>query len=220
MAAYHYYVVIQSAAFAIVTQSMAILVTSDIIHRSVFLHTLRVVIYTATVLTFYYAAWYSYKLTGQYGYRGACPARCKFQSYQATWAMIIVLGAPIYLFIILDLFRRLDRKWKEHKNIDIHEHNRQNHSKIHELWHRGWKVGMDHGRLLAWVYCIVDLTIGLYGFISGWMVQSYSGLILTADFDENSWGFGQLVAIILISLPFLTALEEFIGDFTLSLYTK
>jgi hypothetical protein len=45
------------------------------------------------------------------------------------------------------------------------------------------------------------------------MIESYSRLILTTDFDENAWGFGQLVAIILISLPFLTALEEYKGWF-------
>jgi len=72
-------------------------------------------------------------------------------------------------------------------------------------------AGIGYGRFLAWFYCIIDLTIGLYSFIDSWMIEPYSGMILTEDFDENAWGFGQLVAIILISLPFLTALEEYKG---------
>jgi hypothetical protein len=130
---------------------MAMLVTSDIIHNSMLLHTLRVVIYTATILTFYYAAWYSYNLTGSEGYRAACPVQCKFKSYQATWALIIALGAPIYLLIIADLCRRWDRRWKEHRGInnDKYAEEVKNRSPIHRLWHEGWRLGMSYGRLIA-----------------------------------------------------------------------
>jgi len=115
MSAYHYYVVIHTAAFAIVTQSMAMLVTFDILHLSLSLHAMRVFIYTVSIFIFYYAAWASYNLTGDKGYRGACPAHCKFKSYSATWAGIIILGAPVYLFIIADLCGRLN---KRHKKIN------------------------------------------------------------------------------------------------------
>lgn len=82
---------------------MAILVTLDIIHASLPLHSIRVTVHTVSLFWFYYAAWYSYDLTDSEGYRAACPAHCKFKAYIPTWAVIIFLGAPVYCYILADL---------------------------------------------------------------------------------------------------------------------
>lgn len=183
------------------------LATFDIIHSSLLLHTVRVAIYIGTIFLFYYAAWFSYDLTGDEGYRSTCPAKCKFQSYTPNWVSIVFLGAPIYLFIIADLVREIKKRHNK-ANPQYQDRDRKKGRLARYL-----KLGMDYGRFLAWVYCIIDFIIGLSTFIIAWMVKYYSGMILTSDFDENTWGFGQLVAIILISLPFITGFEEYKGKF-------
>lgn len=206
LSAYHYYVMSHTAAFAIVTQSMAMLVTFDIMHTSIMLHTIRIVIYTSTIVTFYYAVWYSYNLTGSEGYRSTCPAYCKFKTYSPTWILLVVLGAPVYLCIIIDYLRRLNMHRLKFYKIEIHEYNDSRKG-----WHKMWQIFTRYGRFTAWIISVCDLSIGLTTFITSWRIKCYSGLIATEDFDENSWGFGQIVAMILIILPFLTAFEEFKG---------
>ena len=108
-----------------------------------------------------------------------------------------------------------ENKWRKiHGNLPFTKEESPDYpeeSRWRRQFHRLKTAGIGYGRFLAWFYCIIDLTIGLYSFIDSWMIEPYSGMILTEDFDENAWGFGQLVAIILISLPFLTALEEYKG---------
>jgi len=42
--------------------------------------------------------------------------------------------------------------------------------------------------------------------------SSYEGLTLSPDFDqENRWGIGQLVPMVLLVLPFLAAIQGYIG---------
>jgi hypothetical protein len=191
---------------------MAILVTLDIKHASLILHSIRVTVYTGSLFWFYYAAWYSYDLTGSEGYRAACPAYCKFRAYTPTWAVIIFLGAPVYYYILADLMQR----WYFHlrgKTILSRESNVV--TRFFE------KYGMRVGAVLGWVLCVADLVIGFYSFLKSWLIKPYSGLIMIMDFDENAWMFGQLVAMIFIALPFLTAFEEFIGKlFALALSTE
>lgn len=81
--------------------------------------------------------------------------------------------------------------------------------------------GMRVGAVLGWVLCVAGLVIGFYSFLKSWLVKPYSGLIMAMDFEENTWMFGQLVALIFIALPFLTAFKEFIGElFALTLSTE
>lgn len=64
------------------------------------------------------------------------------------------------------------------------------------------------------VYLILDygLGSGIAAAISLRDPRQYPGVELAANFgDQNSWTFGQLVAVVLLVLPFLSALEAFLG---------
>jgi hypothetical protein len=65
------------------------------------------------------------------------------------------------------------------------------------------------GVFLALVY---GLGSGIGAAISLRDPTQYPGVQLAANFgDQNSWTFGQLVAVVLLVLPFMAALEGFLG---------
>jgi len=202
--AYNFYVVSHLAAFAILTQSIALLVLFDVLHKSLFLHALRVSLYAATLFFFYFNAWFSYDLTGNEGYRAACPATCRFKTSAATWVGIVAAGAPVYLFILLDLGRKVLQRFKKSKK-----------SKPHRLG-----IIFRIFRVIAWVTCIVDLYYGWATVNISSQLISYGGLIDSPTYDLDTWGFGQLVAMVLILLPLIAAVQEWKGRSFFSLITK
>jgi hypothetical protein len=85
------------------------------------------------------------------------------------------------------------------------------------LKNMGWKLEL----CLTGSCALLTLLLGFYGFLKSWLIKPYSSLIMTIDFDENACMFGQLVAMIVIALSFLTAFEGFIGErFALTLSTE
>lgn len=92
--------------------------------------------------------------------------------------------------------------------------------------HRFWAIWS--GRLLPvvlavviflWLAVIVAVLFGLVFAITSAISlrnpKQYPGIQLAADFDDqNSWSFGQLVAIIIMILPFLAAAEGYLGKFS------
>jgi hypothetical protein len=194
--AYNFYVVSHLAAFAILTQSVAFLVLFDVLHKSLLLHTLRVILYVLTLFLFYYNAWYSYDLTGNEGYRAACPATCRFNSSGYTWGGIVAAGGPVYLFIVVDLLQKLYQRRKEGKS----KHQPHRHNLVFRIF-----------RVLAWITCIIDFWYSWITVSTSSLLMSYGGLIDSPTYDLNTWGFGQLVAMILVVLPLLAALQEWKG---------
>ena len=213
ISAYHFYIVAHVAAFSCLTQSMAILVIFDIIHRSLILHAMRVLVYSITLGLFYAAAFLSFDLTGPRGYRASCPATCKFKSAEGTFVGVVLAGLPVYAFIIFDLIRKALQRYGILETDDFKKRYRRPPGIAGFQLFRSiaWRYGFQTLRLVAWLYTIGDLGVGLYSVWTSWWIKSYQGLALESNFDQMSWGFGQLVAVILISLPFLSAIEMFKG---------
>lgn len=70
--------------------------------------------------------------------------------------------------------------------------------------------------LTMWVVVLFCLAVGLaFGIAAAVSLRNpsqYPGLKVAANFGtQNSWSFGQLVTVILLALPFLGALQGFLG---------
>jgi hypothetical protein len=213
-AAYNFYVMAHVAAFAIVTQSMGLLVLLDLIHKSLMLYALRVLVLTVTLGLFYTCAFLSYDLTGKYGFQAACPATCKFKTGPGKFVIIVLAGVPIYAFILADFIREVLCRLKRLEKNRIEPRQKPQGLNIFQTikiftWHHGFQVA----RVLAWLYIIGDLGVALWGVWSSWYLERYIGLDVQPGYNEKSWDFGQLVAVILIALPFLAIVEEWKGKF-------
>jgi hypothetical protein len=191
---------------------MAILVIFDMVHKSLVLHSIRVLVYSTTLFIFYYSAWYSYDLTGSEGFRASCPASCQFKHYSNNWIVVVAAGSPIYLFIITDLFRKiLETRGLINPKTWIQEKPMSELTVFQKFKSIFFQHGFQVARFLVWGLCLVDLCVACFGVFSSWFIWRYDGLVLSPDFDDISWGFGQLVAVILICLPVLTMAEEWKG---------
>lgn len=85
-----------------------------------------------------------------------------------------------------------------------------------------YMVPMLNTVLVAWFVVLFGLAGGLaFGIAAAVSLRNpsqYPGLQVAANFgDQNSWSFGQLIAVILLILPFLGALQGFLGTFNLSI---
>lgn len=210
------YVVTNIAAFSVLTLSISLLVVFDIIHRSLALHTLRVIVYSVVLGLFYAAAFSSYNLTGLQGYKAACPAYCSFNtnSTHSWYITIIFAGFPVYAFIIIDLGRKYLHHLEMLDAVEIPECERPYNCGLrHWQWLGSWLWwhGFMGFRVAAWIYCIVELGFALWTVFYSRNTKDYKDLGLVPDFNQDRWGFGQLTAIILIALPFLAVLQEWRG---------
>lgn len=161
---------------------------------------------------FYYCAWFSYDLTGSEGFRAACPATCQFKHASSNWVVVVIAGSPIYLFIIADLVRQiLERRGILKTELGVQEKHASDFTGMQRVRATISQHGFQVARYLIWCLCIVDLCVACFSVFSSWFIWRYDGLVLTPDFDDISWGFGQLVAVILICLPVLTMAEEWKG---------
>jgi hypothetical protein len=193
------------AASTCLAQSTALLVLHDILHKSLLLHTLRVIGYASSVGLFYWNAYYSYDLVGNEGYRASCPATCNFRSFSRNWVYLLVVGAPVFSFIILDLVRSYLKRY--------------NPGRVSNKIGIGFRVL----RVLAWLLCVGAYVVGFFTMAKSTLAENYGGLIVSPSSELEVWGFGQLVAVILLILPFLGALQEWKGKtpvFCLSSFTR
>jgi hypothetical protein len=97
---------------------------------------------------------------------------------------------------------------------------------IHICWMDWGAVERDltkreRSSIWSWLYTafyalivLGSLIVGLGDAVSIREISNYPGLVITQDFNlqQNSWGYGQLVAVILLVLPGLAALEGYKCD--------
>jgi hypothetical protein len=211
-AAYNFYIMAHAGAFALVTQSMGLLVSFDFIHKSLPLYATRIVVYTATLGLFYTCAYLSYDLTGDQGYRAACPATCEFKRGESKFVVVLIVGLPIYAFILTDFVRELLRLGPLKRGTNP-SRRPPGFNIFRIVAYYVWHHGFQFARIIAWLCTVADLGVSLWTIWTSWYISEYKQLVVKEGYSENVWNFGQLVAVILVALPFLSIFEEWSGKF-------
>ena len=142
-----------------------------------------------------------------------CPAICLFQgSWAKRGTVNKVIGVALLVLLIFSYWVALSymlpnvflTKWLFTKPLESIE--------------RALRIYQLHERFMHWRPRIPSIVVSQGAQLLWWMIIFALSVVLrlqgskTVDGSENAWGFGQLLAVFLITLPFLSAAEMYYGE--------
>lgn len=205
ISAYHFNLVASLAWFSCFTHALTLLSLMHWMRRSTFLLCLRLSLFI-TVFSMYLwaqAVARDYSRLGESAYNAACPAHCclsdRWSQFSGMFTIISLLrvGSVSFLAFILALRFLID--WYR-KNCT------ETTAERIKKFHGCAKVGV----LIA---LMVAAAAGVTGVAFVRDTNSYNGLKLSQAFqDQDLWGFGQIVPMILLIIPFIGAMAGFVGE--------
>ncbi|RDL39162.1 uncharacterized protein BP5553_03502 [Venustampulla echinocandica] len=214
ISAYHYNLIVYIAWFSSFTHVVALLSLDYFTRKSKALQLLRglgvLAVFALYVFaqrrsrTFGNTAGLLAKSSGEFpGAAASCPARCSVEKHASTLDERFRITALVVLMAIA-LF---DGVWNA----------------IYKKQSPGSLISFILGLLMlaAFGLAIMSLVFGISGAMHIRDLGRYPGLLVADNFgDQSSWSFGQLVAVILLILPFLAATEGFLEERTRQNFRK
>lgn len=205
ISAYHYNLIVYIAWFSCFTHVVALLSIDYFTLKTKTLQVLRgagvVTVFALYVYaqrrsrTFGNTAGVLAKSAGEFpGAAASCPARCSTSGQSSTLDERFRITALVVL-MAMALF---DGLW----------------TAIYKKRTPGSFISFIVGLLMiaAFGLAIMSLVFGISGAMNIRDLSKYPELTVADNFgDQSSWSFGQLVAVILLILPFLAATEAFLG---------
>lgn len=224
ISAYHFNLVAYLAWFSCFTHAITLLTLMDWMRESRSLLCVRLSLFSAVLGVFLWTQimardYTSLPHASSPGFRAACPARCcisdslSFNSY--NWVRLcplLLVALRVIWMLVRGLFRRV-------------------------TWFDGLSTKLEIDKDLSFALRATNFYVAviLFAIVTGLGysltiigevrdISNYPNLEVSSTFfqEQNSWGFGQIVSMILLVLPFLAAVEGFIGKLPSfsSLFTK
>lgn len=183
ISAYHFNIIASLAWFASVTHAITLSTMTDWMAESMFLLCLRVIIFVA-MLTMYL-----WSQVNARDYRRNDPLEVK--GARAACPAYCSLGDEIDGFWI---FIRVGTCFAGFLLVVCK-----------------WYSMSSKFKFILYIWLLMGVFISVMDFINLRQVWQYSALDASPEFmDEDSWGFGQIVPVILLILPFLAAVQSFV----------
>jgi hypothetical protein len=215
---YHYNIVVYLAWFSSFTHAVALFSLGDMLKKSRILLLLRLVAFL-TVFVLFIVAQSRVRTFGivsekfmerdlAAGNAASCPAQCSAVARDYDGAALEIRISIIAVAIFGICITWGDGKWV---------------ALAGRIGDGNHMEKILHIVLVLWFFVIFTLGFGLaFGVAAAVNLRDparYLGVRVASNFeDQNSWSFGQLVAVILLILPFLAALQGFVGMIALNLF--
>lgn len=204
ISAYHFNLIASLAWFSSFTHALTLLSLMKWMRRSMFLLCLRLFLFAAVFVMYLWAQAVArnYSSSSGSGYRAACPAHCclsdGWSEFSGMFTIISMLRVGSLSLIVFLIAWRLLIDWYQ-------KGWRKSTTERNKICHQIIAVGISAALLIA-----------VFGGVTGVAfirdTSSYSGLKVSQAFqDQNMWGFGQIVPMILFILPLIAAIEGFVG---------
>ena len=205
ISAYHFNIIASLAWFSSFTHALTLMSLMQWMRRSMFLLYLRLSLFTAVFVMYLWAQAVArdYTPSGSPGYRAACPAHCclsdGWSEFSGIFTIISMLRVGSLSLMVLLIAWRLLNDWYQKSWL-------KSTTEKNKICHNIVAVGI-----------YTALLVGVFGGVTGVAFTrdtgSYSGLKVSQAFqDQNLWGFGQIVPMILLILPLIAAIEGFVGQ--------
>jgi hypothetical protein len=140
------------------------------------------------------------------GRGAACPAKCGLVNTYGGWAhqyRIASIAILIFWWLLSTCF---SKSWQERLSAWIVGFPDE------EIFRKSLRVGSKITYSIILVGVFYGLEFSILGALKIRNTNNYPGLLLADNFeDQNTWNFGQLVAVILLMLPVLAAVEGYIS---------
>jgi hypothetical protein len=205
ISAYHFNLIASLAWFSSFTHALTLMSLMQWMRRSMFLLCLRLSLFVAVFVMYLWAQAVArdYSSPSGSGYKAACPAHCclsdGWSEFSGIFTIISMLRVgSLSLMVLLIAWRLLndccEKSW------------RKSTTEKSNTYHNIIAVGI-----------FAALLVAVFGGVTGVAfirdTASYYGLQVSQAFqDQNLWGFGQIVPMILLILPLIAAIEGFVGQ--------
>jgi hypothetical protein len=216
ISAYHFNLVVYIAWFSSFTHSIALISITEILVKNMMLLVLRSIGFTAVFALYIFAQarnrtfeiigipYFVFLLTdgqGQYpGAVAACLAKCCAAQQSSTVvkkSQVMALVVCFILGVVCWLGGLVIHSLEDTEKKDLAF------------------CTCAFLKILMVALAIVLLISGSVGAFILRDLDNYDGLVVAENFgDQNAWSFGQLVAVILLILPLLAAMEGFLGNYS------